>query len=159
MSKYSHTIYGLIFLLFMMGCKDEYTICDANLLVSEKSGFYRRSGGSEQAVSAPVFSLTGLGVPSSIYSNAQNISKFSIPLNPLLDSAKFVLSVNNNSTFDTITFKYNSHSVFISMDCGSSYFHNLSAVSTTRHRLDSISVINNVIDNVSGENVKIYFTP
>ena len=157
MNKKIYTIPGFILIMCFSKCKDEYTICDFNTSVNEKSGFYHINGGIEQVAYAPSFSLSALGVPLAIYSAVPNLSKFSLPLNPLLDSAKFQLSINNNVTIDTITFFYNSHSMLLSPECGSIYVHNLTRIKTTKHKLDSVSISNGVINNISGENVKIYF--
>ena len=148
---------GILLFFIIGGCKDEYTICDVSLSVSEKNGFYHNAAGVDQIVYAPNFSLTELGSPTPIYSGVLNNSKFSIPLNPLKDSSKFQISINNMTTIDTITFIYNSHSVNISVDCGNIYVNNLTSVWTTKHKLDSVTVSNNVVNNLSGENVKIYF--
>ena len=149
-----------IILLFIVAtffsCKDEYTICDQDLTVAEKSGFYHISGGVEQVGFVPLFTLTALGSTTDIYSRAQNLSKFSLPLNPLVDSAKFRLSVGDNYT-DTVTFIYSNRSMTVSANCGIIYIHTLSFVKTTHHKLDSVRISNRIIDNVSGENLKIYF--
>ncbi len=157
MGQFIKTIVGLIMFVHFFSCTDTYTICDVNTGVYEKSGFYHITGGIEQVAYAPSFSLQPLGSTSPIYSNVATISKFSLPLNPLLDSAKYQLSVNLTAYPDTITFVYTNQPFTINPDCGNIYINTLTRVSVTKHHVDSATIVNNMVTNVSGENLKIYF--
>ena len=148
---------AILLMLILNSCKDEYTICDVSTNVAEKSGFYHVSSGVEQPINSSSFFLTQLGSSSPIYAAVNNLGRFSLPLNPLLDSAKYQISVNNNVTIDTITFVYTSQPLLINADCGTIYIQNLTRVWATKHKIDSVKISNNVINNTSGENLKIYF--
>lgn len=157
MRKYCKLLVGLIVFLNISSCKDIYNICNTNTIVTEKSGFYRITNGVEGAAYAPLFTLISINATSAIYHDIVNISRFTLTLNPLLDSAKFAIYINLNSSPDTITFFYTSLPFAVSPDCGSVYVNNLSKVLVTKHHLDSARVINNIINTQSTENVKIYF--
>ena len=157
MGLFSKAASGLLLFSLFCSCKDEYTICDVNTSVAEKIGFYHLAGGIEQVAYAPSFTFQIPGAASPIYSALRNISKFTLPLNPLLDSAKYQISINSGASFDTITFVYSSQTRVINPQCGNIYVFNLARVSVTKHHLDSARIINHDINNVSGENVKIYF--
>ena len=155
--KFCKLLVGLIVFFNISSCKDIYNICDTNTIVTEKSGFYHIMNGVEGATYAPSFSLLSINATSPVYNNIVNISKFTLALNPLLDSAKYALYINTNYSPDTITFFYTSQPLAISPDCGSVYVNNLSKVLITKHHLDSARVTNSIINTQSTENVKIYF--
>lgn len=146
----------MIFII-ISSCKDIYNICETNTIVSEKTGFYHIVNGVEGATYAPSFSLFSLNATNPVYHDVMNLSKFTLTLNPILDSAKFNLFINSSLSPDTITFVYTSQPFTVSPDCGSIYVNNLTKVSVTRHHLDSARIINNIVNTQSGENVKIYF--
>ena len=157
MGKFTKIIVGITLIIHICSCTDTYTICDANTLVFERSGFYHISAGIEQVAYPPSFTLQTPGSAYPIYFNVGHISKFTLPLNPLLDSNKYQLFVYPNSTPDTLTFVYTSQPFSIDPDCGKIYIHNLTRVSVTKHHIDSVIISNRTINNVSGENLKIYF--
>ena len=157
MRQFTKIIVGLTLLAHFCACNDEYSICDVNTDVYEKTGFYHIAGGIQQVAYAPLFTLVSIGSVNPIYNNLPNISKFNLPLNPLIDSGKFQLYISSTSVPDTITFIYINRTFTINPDCGNIYIHNLTRVSVTRHHLDSVSIVNHDVNNVSGENVRIYF--
>ena len=150
-------IIGCVLFFQFCSCTDTYTICEVDKNVNERTGFYRIVAGVEQVAYPPSFTLLLVGGTSPIYSNLSTISKFNLPLNPLVDSAKYQLFVYPNSSPDTVTFVYGSQPYTINPDCGGIYVFNLTRVSITRHHIDSAKIINATINNVSGENLKIYF--
>lgn len=138
-------------------CKDEYTICDLPKEVILKTGFYEKIPGGERQAIAPSFSLSLLGSRDFIYKNSPNVSRFNIPLSPLADSVKFMMSIAQSSPTDTITLVYSTQNVHLSAICGDVYVHTLTKVFTTINTLDSIKISIREVNTTSGENVKIYF--
>jgi hypothetical protein len=123
--------------------------------VFERCGFYHITAGVEQPATPPLLTVQLLGSPSPFYTNS-GVTKFNIPLNPILDSAKYQLFVYPNSYPDTLTLVYTSQPFTVNPDCGSIYIHNLTRLSLTKHHLDSAIIVNNMINTTSGENIKIY---
>ena len=149
-------IYCLLIFMFCISCKDEYTICDLPTTVRLKAGFYSNSSGSETETSAPLLNVVKLGSPTADY-HVANASKFSLALNPILDSVTYIVSLDAPPVEDTVTFVYSSQKVNISANCGDVYVNSLARISTTTHAIDSIKISNNTVNTTSGENVKIYF--
>ena len=149
-------IYGLLIFIIYVSCKDEYTICDLPTTVRLKAGFYSNSNGVETETTAPLLNVTKLGSSTPDYHIA-NASKFSLALNPILDSVSYIVSVDAPTVADTVTFVYSSQKVNISANCGDVYVNALARISTTTHAIDSIKISNSTVNTTSGENVKIYF--
>lgn len=147
----------LFIILTLYSCKDEYTICDLSKEVELKNVLYEKISGGERVAIAPFFSLKQLGSPDFIYKNSPNVSRFNLPLNPVMDSIKYALSVSQSAPADTVTFVYSTQNVNLSAICGNIYVHTLTKVSTTINTLDSIRILNSSVNTTSGENVKIYF--
>ncbi len=124
-----------------------------------KTVFYEKITGGERVAVASSFSLKQLGTGPTdfIYKNAANVSRFNIPLNPLLDSAKFIITTSSSALTDTITLIYTSQNVNLSAICGDITVNTLKKVSTTINTIDSIKILNSTVNTTSGENVKLYF--
>lgn len=91
-----------------------------------------------------------------------NFTSFSLPISNTLprDSFFVELASETSSTLDTIVVSKEDHMHFESTDCAASYFHNITAVTTTHHAIDSVVVNNrNVNYDTSKNHFYIYFTP
>ncbi|HMJ45951.1 MAG TPA: hypothetical protein VK498_01390, partial [Ferruginibacter sp.] len=99
--------YRIIVIFFyapvLISCTDIYDICDLPRGVTLQGGFYQKVNGVVSPATAPYFSLYTLGSSTAIYSNQQNISRFGVGLNPLIDSASYSISLGGNYIADTIT--------------------------------------------------------
>jgi len=108
-----------------------------------------------------VIDTAGYGVP--YYIGYHNVFQFSMFLNPNSDTCRWFINTDSTftaSSFDTLTFVYNSKLQFLSNACGYTYYYNLLGVTTTKHNIDSVILENtNVTSNVNVEHLKIYIHP
>lgn len=95
------------------------------------------------------------------YYGQHNLFQFSMFLNPNADSCQWFISPDStNTSFDTLTFAYQSKLQFLSNACGYTYYYNLNGVRTTHNNIDSVILENtNVTSNVNVEHLKIYIHP
>ena len=69
-----------------------------------------------------------------------------------------LLDTLGNKYQDTIRIKKEDYPHFESVDCQASYFHKLTAVSTTRHIIDSVVINNSTVNyDATNEHFHIYF--
>jgi hypothetical protein len=150
----------LIFIVcmhFLSSCKDEYTICDLPKDVRFIASFYQRNNGADVLTPAPNLNITQLTNNSALYTQQANVSTFSFPLNPLLDSAKYIFKLANNLQADTVTIVYSSTGTNLSLECGAVIYHNVSRISTTLNTIDSIKITNAVLNTNLLQNAKFYY--
>lgn len=149
---------GLLAVAFnLAACKDEYTLCNLSKEVRFTGGFYKKVGSSDALSPAPKFTLLQLNTTVPLYSQQVNVETFSLPLNPVLDSAKYVLTLNTGLQADTITIIYTSQGVNLSVECGSVTYNTINKVTTTINTLDSVKIIKGLVNTEAGQNVKIYY--
>ena len=144
-------------MLFFTACIDEYTLCNLNKEVRFTGGFYRKLGANDVASPAPKFTLSQLNVSPAFYSEQVNVQLFSLPLNAVTDSAKYVLKLDNNLQSDTITVIYSSQGVNLSVECGSVVYNTVTKVKTTINTIDSIKIVKPLVNTEAGENARIYY--
>ncbi len=137
-------------------CKDSYTLCNLSKTVNLIAGFYRQSGGVDVPTPAPSFSLFLLNGSNAVYSNQPNTASFTLPLNPAVSTAKYVIS-ESASQSDTLTIVYTSRDTNLSYDCGNVFYNNITALYTTTHTIDSVKIVRPAINTDQVENVRIYF--
>ena len=144
-------------MLFILSCKDEYTICNLNKEVRFTGGFYRKLGTTDVATPTPKFTLSQLNVQPPFYSQQANVQLFSLPLNSLTDSAKYVLKLDTNLPADTITVIYSSQGVNLSVECGSVVYNSITKINTTINTIDSIKIVKPLVNTEAGENARFYY--
>ena len=143
--------------LTLSACKDEYTICNLSRNVNFNAGFYQRVSGADVSAMAPNFTIYLLNnslYP--IYNNQVNAKSFSLPLDPVRDSSRYVISIGPGQA-DTLTIVYTSASVTLSEACGAVFHNNLTRVYSTAHSLDSARIVNPAVTSSGLENARIYF--
>lgn len=148
---------ALFLLTGLYSCKDEYTICNQSKEVNFTAGFYQRAGNADVSAPAPsltIFLLNGTGA---IYSQQQNVPSFGIPLNPSVDSSRYVITVANNLQSDTLTIVYTSQSSSLSAECGSIILNNITRLYSTTHTIDSVKITSAAINTAAVQNAKIYY--
>lgn len=138
-------------------CTDEYTICENPKDVRVEVNFYTSSNGTDLPKNAPNLNLTLLNSNTKIIINNPNRTGFAADLNPMVDSSKFSISIDDTQPKDTITFFYTSTKTNISALCGDAFFNKLLKVKSTTNTFDSIKLVNNDVTNITKENVRIYF--
>ncbi|MEJ7609764.1 MAG: DUF6452 family protein [Ferruginibacter sp.] len=143
--------------LFLVTCKDEYTICNLSRNVNFNAGFYQRLSGADVSVVVPGLTVYLLNNSSSpIFNNQQNARSFSLPLEPFKDSSRYVISITSGQP-DTLTIVYNTVSATLSEACGSVFHNNLIKVYSTANTLDSARIVNPAVTSAGLENARIYF--
>lgn len=152
-------IYSLLLItyLFLVGCKDEYSICNESKNVLLQTNLYTHNNGVEQPFAASSFSLSVLYNPQPIYNNITNLSSFLLPLNPTMDSVVYQIKTSNTATADTFSILYSTNNIQLSAPCGSLNVHRILRVSSTHNSIDSIQIKNADITNLQKENIKIYY--
>ena len=143
--------------LSLTSCKDEYTLCNQVKDVRFTGGFYKKVGSNDVVAPAPKFTLSQLNSGSNIYNQQVNVDVFSLPLSQIIDSAKYVLKLDNNLLSDTVTIRYTSQGVNLSLECGSVTYNTITSISTTINTLDSIKIIRALVNTEPVQNVKIYY--
>jgi hypothetical protein len=131
----------LIGCFFITSCKDIYTICDLSKDVRFIAGFYQKSGAVDVVASAASLTIIDYATGAAIYSNQQNVTSFALPLNPQVDSAKYIITIAGNLPKDTVTLVYTSQGVNLSLECGTVTYHTLSKIRTTINTIDSIKIM------------------
>ncbi len=140
----------------LFSCKDTYTICDLPRTVVMVGSFYTIGSGQEVAVQPASLSVSNLD-GSAILTNIPSPQTFSLYLIPNADSAKFLFSLNNFASRDTVTIKYSTQSILLSQNCGNINTFTITQVSTTKNTLDSIAIADPLADNRLSRNIKLYY--
>ncbi len=154
MKNTSKAFLSIALIAFLYSCKDEYTICNESKNVNFKAGFYRKVSGAD--VATPVPGLTVLINGLTIYNN-QPSSALVLPLNPVVDSTKYSVSLNNGAVYDTVTIVYTTRTVNLSYDCGNIIFNKVTKFYSTTHEIDSVRITKADVTNDALENAKIWY--
>ena len=157
MNKQIKIILFGVLLSVICSCEDQYNICDQPKDVNLKAGLYQVLAGVETPAMVPSFSLSILGGSSLIYNQQVNLSKFSLSLNPDIDSSKYFIQLSNSLPVDTLTIMHTAQSILISPECGSVYIFSITGTRITHNSIDSVKVINPAVNTTSGENIKFYY--
>ncbi len=147
----------IITIFLLQSCRDDYNICNLPRDVKFTAGFYKKTGATEVAISAPNLNIYTLNSSTFIYQNQNNASTFALPLNPVVDTSKFVIRVENTLQADTLSIIYTSRQVLLSPECGSVAYYSLVKILTTTNTIDSVKITNSEVLTVSNSNAKIYF--
>lgn len=104
------------------------------------------------------------GSDSVLINSQQNITSFSLPISNAQPRDSFFVELSEELSsplsLDTIVVSKEDRMHFESTDCAASYFHNITAVSTTHHAIDSVAIINHAVNyDTSKNHFYIYFTP
>lgn len=147
----------LIIILFLAGCKDEYSICNESKNVLLQTNLYTVNNAVEQPFSASSFTLSVLNTTQPIYNNISELSSFLLPLNPAIDSVSYKIVTSTTAVPDTLTVLYSTINVQLSAACGTLNTHRIFRVYSTRNSIDSVQINNADVTNVLKENIKIYY--
>lgn len=90
-----------------------------------------------------------------IINKESNMSTFKVPLS-YYDETTFIIDYNGEQK-DYITVKHNNIPYFMSIDCGTMMFYEVTDVSHS-NGIDSVIIVNPNVDNYEKDNFKIYFT-
>jgi hypothetical protein len=88
-------------------------------------------------------------------------SKLSLFLSPHADSCQYILSTDTalvTELLDTLTFRYDRRTQFLSNACGYTYFFTLRSVDATTNRLDSVRVTStDVTNDANVEHLRLFY--
>jgi hypothetical protein len=147
---------GTIFawtLMILVSCTPGSCFEETNALV--KASFY---GGDTRKLKPPdSLTLFGLKMDTNkIYNKALNVQPALLPLDADTTSCSFVIRING--TTDTMTFWYSSFPHLVSMECGYTFYHQLTEKpSVTDNIIDSVNIGNSNITTLDVENIRIYY--
>jgi Family of unknown function (DUF6452) len=147
----------LTFLVLFSSCKDNYTFCNESKTVQFSSSFYKKIGTTEVSTTAPDLKVVDIASGALLIANQQNLSSFSLSLNPLKDSMKFQISLASSLPVDTLTVIYSTQNKALSPDCGVISVHNVIKAYTTKHTLDTIKITNTTVNNDNLQNSRIIY--
>ncbi len=147
----------IVSIFLLQSCRDDYNICTLPRDVKFSAGFYKKTGASEVAIVAPNLNIYTLNSSTYIYQNQNNASTFALPLNPVSDTSKFVIRVENTLQADTMSIIYTSRQVLLSPECGNVTYYSLVKILTTTNTIDSVKITNSEVLTVSNSNAKVYF--
>lgn len=146
----------LMCFLFLVGCKDEYSICNESRNVLLQANLYKVNNAVEQPYPAPGFTLSVFNTALPIYNNISGLSSFLLPLTPGMDSTLYQIVTSSTATPDTLAILYSTNNVQLSVPCGTINMFRILRVSSTNNSIDSVRIKNPEISNVQKENIKIY---
>lgn len=110
---------------------------------------------TEKLTAPDSVSLKGSGLDSLIYKKKTGLSIAMIPLNSSDEVSRFVIKINN--VIDSIEFRYSSYPHLISKECGYTFYHHLDTAIFTENIIKRISIENKNVTNLNGENIRIYY--
>ena len=135
-------------------CGDEYDLCTENRFVTLNGSFYKVIGGVASRSTVSSYYLGSFG--GNAITTQQNVSAFSLELNPTIDSTVLIIRLNNSGLSDTVTYRHTSRIETVSPNCGDITAYNLTSIKTTKNYIDSIVIVNNNVNRINAENVRIY---
>lgn len=156
---FKHILISIAIVGCLASCQDQYTICELSKHVNVRGVFFTKAGNNFIETNVNSLSINLLNSPSFIYKDRKNISTFIFGLAPFftIDSAKYVIKIDNILQADTVTIHYTSADVQLTKECGSIIAHNLIKVTTTNNTLDSVQIASPKIDNNIRVNLKLFF--
>ncbi len=138
-------------------CKDEYSICNQPKNVAFSASFYQKISGVELAATAPNLKILLLSNNTVIFSNQTNVGMFTLNLDPLKDTSRYIISLGNSMPIDTVSIVYTSQSVLVSPECGVISTSSITKIITTINSIDSIKILSPTVNTAQAQNAKIYF--
>ena len=148
-----HILLGLVFLL--AACEPD-TVCYQELGAAVQITF---SGDSITAAGDTVHytqwdSIAVVGVGRDIGMQGKNIKGMGLELRPDTCLTSFLMLYHNQ--IDTLYIQHTPRQQFISMACGCTVYHTITAAWSTDPRVDSVSIINASVEAAAQDNLCIY---
>lgn len=141
------------------------TDCPLNNVVMTYYTLYSSSTGSQTRLSD---TLTVTTSAMTLLNRSVNQSAFSLPMSYAYaqDTLYFHFSNADASVTDTVMVSHTNQPHFVSLDCGTSIFHEITSVAWSArtataqlpHAIDSIVVIRNQVNYDQSENIRIYLS-
>ncbi len=142
--------------------------CPLNNTVYVHANFYKSSTREQTSVTDTLSIIASGRKDSTLYNRLQNFNTVKLPMgySASQDTIKFVFRTSAGSVTDTLFIAHTNQVHFESLDCSTTFFHNITALTIT-HRvptanfptaIDSIVVVKPTVNYDQDENLKIYFS-
>ena len=160
-------VFGFIltasFLLLGASCNS--TDCPLNNLVRAYYVVYSSSNGKTTNIPD---TLSILAADTTLLNRSVNTATFNLPMGYLnaQDTLYFQFRTATGGTTDTVVIAHTNTPHFVSLDCGTSVFHKITAISNSHRRptaycptaIDSIVISKNTVNYDQTENFKVYIS-
>lgn len=157
MKKTAHTLLALLAIMLIAGC-DNGGDCSIYNVSYYRALFYNIDDkGKEQPHSFPEpldVSLVVNGTDSVVVNNMTSSTELALPMCYTQECDTLVLHFGYAD--DTLYIGHTNIPYFISMDCGTGMYHELTSITHTRNFVDSVSIVHPYINFDANENIKIY---
>ena len=94
-----------------------------------------------------------VGSDSIVHDNAKNLKTLRLPLRDDVDTTTFVLIYHDKT--DTLRAYYTSRRIFVSVECGCVYYHDLDSIFYTSNWIDTVLVTHREVNRRSAENLRL----
>lgn len=156
MKKTAHMLLALLAML-LAGC-DNGGDCSIYNVSYYRALFYQvEDNGKEQPYSFPEpidVSLVVNGADSIVINNMTSTSELALPMCYTQECDTLILKFANAD--DTLFIGHTNIPYFISMDCGTGMYHELTSITHTNNFVDSVTIVHPYINFDANENIKIY---
>lgn len=102
-------------------------------------------------------SLVINGKDSVVANHLTEATELTLPMCYTQECDTVVLHIGNNVE-DTLFVEHTNIPMFLSMDCGTAMYHNITAIRHTNNYIDSVAIVHPFVDFNAHENVKLYIT-
>ncbi len=106
--------------------------------------------------SLTVIALNTVQGDSIILNDSKKVSTATLPLS-YVDTETIMVFQYSNILSDTLWITHANIPHFLSMDCGTTMYHQINEVKHTSYRIDSIAIINPEVDINEKENIRIFY--
>lgn len=170
-SKIQQVAYGALSTLFILlssclaGCNG--IDCPLNNTVRATYAFYESSTGKAMTI-PDTLSVSALPKDTTILNRALGIASIKLPLSYAQDedTLLFKFKTKSGQVCDTVYISHTNIPHFVSLDCGTSIFHEIKGIRITQRRatadfptaIDSIAIANSKVNYDETENFKVYLS-
>lgn len=102
-------------------------------------------------------SLVINGKDSVVANHLTEATELTLPMCYTRECDTVVLHIGENVE-DTLFVEHTNIPMFLSMDCGTAMYHNITAIRHTNNYIDSVAIVHPFVDFDAHENVKLYIT-
>lgn len=158
------TIYIALLLFFsiatLAGC-DNGGDCSIYNVAYYRTIFYSATNSDDEQEQKYTFpetidiSLVVNGKDSTIVNHLSQATEVALPMCYTQECDTVILHIGESS-IDSLYVQHTNIPMFLSMDCGTAMFHNITDIRHTNNYIDSIAIVHPYVDFNAHENVKIY---
>lgn len=167
-SKSSSLLYiGLVIVctICLSGCAG--SDCPLNNMVASTYNLYNSKDGSSFAI-PDTLTISFAGTDTILLNKSVNTKSFMLPMSYMQETDTLMMKIKRNdyTCVDTIYVSHTNMPHFVSLDCGTSVFHEILGVKWSKreasesipYSIDSVVIANKHVNYDSKENFKIYYS-